>query len=361
MDTPLLFSLDGLSLSPYGLTMAAGAALALLLTWKLKESHAITAALWSLPLAVIFGHLVWCLASLDTLGVNYASGYSLILMPWLGGYTLYGAVLGGIIGTFIAARQTHASFFRLLDSLTPGACISLIFGRLAEVFIGQGVGPQIEEGGPRFFPIAICTYADEYWQDWQLCVFFWEALFALIMLLVMLRLRKSPRNDGTLAGTFLILLGTSQIFFEQLRRDDKLLFGFVISFTQIAALVFILCVLAFRLSRHRSQRDLLRMSVFLFGLACVILIEFAFDKPQVYLALQLCLLAEAILFSVLLLTPTRTFLRFILSAGILVFSIIAGLQLGKDPASEQILLFGMMAMALVPMTAVCLNVGTSPS
>jgi len=361
MDTPLLFSLGKMALSPYGLTMAVGAAFALLLTWKLKEPHAITAALWSLPLAVLAGHLVWCLASLDTLGVNYASGYSLILKPWLGGYTLYGAVLGGIIGTFIAARQTRTSFFRLLDTLTPGACVALIFGRLAEIFIGQGVGPQIEEGGPRFFPVAICTYADEYWQDWQLCVFFWEALFALVMLLVMLRLRKSFHNEGFLAGTFLILLGTSQIFFEQLRRDDKLLFGFVISFTQIAALVFILCVLILRLSRHHSQRDLLRMSVFLFGLACVILIEFAFDKPQVYLALQLCLLAEAILSSILLLTPTRTFLRFLLSAGILTLSVTTGLQLGKDPASELILLFGMMALSLVPMTAVCLKAGSSPS
>ena len=95
----------------------------------------------------------------------------------------------------------------------------------------------IEDESLQFFPLAVCTYADEDFSSWQFCVWIWEALAALgilaalLVLLVRRRKQKNSLEDGRIAGIFLTVLSGSQIFLEQLRDDDALRFGFVISFT----------------------------------------------------------------------------------------------------------------------------------
>jgi prolipoprotein diacylglyceryltransferase len=130
----------------------------------------------------------------------------------------------------------------MLDLLAPGACLALAFGRAAEMFNGQGIGAIIEEESLQFFPLAVCTYADEDFSSWQFCVWIWEALAALILLFILLK-REKKSLPGHQTAIFLTVLGTTQILLEQMRRDNYLRLIVFVRFNQLAALATLIAVL----------------------------------------------------------------------------------------------------------------------
>lgn len=100
----------------------------------------------------------------------------------------------------------------------------------------------------------------------------------------MLCSRKAVR-PGTLAERFLLLLGATQIFLESHREDECIRFGFV-RFAQLAAIVVIAAVFAYRLvlrvRRHGwSGGTITRIAAFVLMIALCVGIEFALDKSSI--------------------------------------------------------------------------------
>ena len=245
---------------------------------------------------MIGGHLVWSIANFGRTE-PYAEGFSIFWRFWVGGYTLYGAVLGALLALWLYARRAKLSTGRIMDALVPGACLALAFGRAAEYFNGQGIGVLIEDEAWRFFPVAICTYADEYWQEWYLAVFAWECMAALALLAVCLILRGKKLRAGSLSEIFLTLLGASQVLLEQLRRDDCVAFhNDFIRLTQLLAVIVMLGVCLLRFIRDdKSLWRWQRLAVLVLGTVVVIFVEFAFEKPWSWPWLRISAGAEALL------------------------------------------------------------------
>ena len=285
-----LLTLGALTLTPFGLTMALGAALAVLMTVLLSGSHlprsrALNAALCAIPGALIGGHLVYCLTMIGSILTDYSAGLSILYLFNMGGYTLYGAVLGALAALLIYARVSGQKLAPLADIVAPGAALALCLGRAAEYFIGQGIGEYVEDEALQHFPLLICTYADEYWSEWHLPVFVYEALTALIILGVVLAVYRRARTSGRAAEVFVGLLGVTQVFLESLRRDEFIRFGFV-RFTQLAAAVTLAAVLFLSvrrvvLSRGWDGWQKGRIALFVVCVGIVIAIEFALDKSPI--------------------------------------------------------------------------------
>lgn len=280
-----LFTLGALAVRPFGLCMALGTAAGLLLMLALsgkRAGHMLTAALITLPCAVIGGHLVYCLTMLSTILSDFTPAV-LWQLP-AGGYTLYGAVLGGLGGLLLASRITGCSLPALADAAVPAAALAVAVGRGAEVFIAQGLGDYVENEALWHFPLLICTYPDPDWPQWQLPVFIYEALIALVLLAVALVLRMRLR-EGRLAQMFVALLGVTQVVMESLRRDEFIRFGFV-RFSQLAAAVTVAAVLFLRVrevvkARGWTRWQIARVVVFVLCVGLVILLEFALDKSPI--------------------------------------------------------------------------------
>ena len=115
---------------------------------------------------------------------------------WRGGYTLYGALLGGALGALIGSRLNRLRFPEVLDALAPGACAAIFFGRLGEYFSRQGFGNTVENESLCFFPLAYCTYSDGDYQEWSYAVWFWEAVAALVLLLLLVACSGNRRKAG---------------------------------------------------------------------------------------------------------------------------------------------------------------------
>ena len=339
---PLLV-LGPLSITPYSLMIFSGAVIGTLLAIRKK---AVRPALpLTALLALILGHVIWCLMN-DTSMEYYGS--SLLFQPWRGGYTLYGALLGGFLGALITARLTRVRLLEITDGLAAGAAALLFFARMGEYFSGQGIGAVLENEGLCFFPLAFVPWGEAAeGAEWYYAVWFWEAMAALVLLAALLLRRPSRRGDPTFI--FLSVLGITQIFFEQLRRDDYVsLTGFV-RFSQVGALVSLIAVM---ITLTVLRRPKTRTAVFCFltlvtASLTIMYVEFALDKTRYYPFLYVSTAVTAVIAVCLLifaggrngLVPAGWIG---LSAFILLFS-----HALEDPeANSYVILYGFMAWAL---------------
>ena len=294
--TPIL-TLGPLYVTPYSLTILAGVLAGLLLVWRKRAVRPLLPAV--VLGALLLGHICWCLFCPPDL--EAAEGiFFMMLRPWQGGYTLYGALLGGALGALIAGKAAGVKWLDALDALAPGACAVIILARIGEVLTGEGIGRWAEMDWSHFFPLSICTYHDDFYEEWRYLVWFWEAMAALILLIVLLKQkREAPRGFQT--AVFLTVLGTTQILLEQMRRDNYLRLIIFVRVNQLAAIITLIIVLVMLLIRHRPGKTTVFLSLavlILAGLADMAS-EFVFDKyeyaPFMYLSMPLAAAAFAAL------------------------------------------------------------------
>ena len=284
-----LWTLGPLNVTPYSLLVFLGALTGTLLCVRKKHVRPLLPAV--VLGALVFGHVCWVLFCPYDLEAYEGKGY-MLLRPWLGGYTLYGALLGGALGALAAGKLAGVKWLDALDALAPGACAVIAFARVGEFFTGEGVGRLAEVEWTHFFPLSVCTYGDEYFQEWKYAIWFWEALAALVLLVLLLsREKKAPRGRQTVL--FLTVLGTSQILLEQMRRDTYLRVIIFVRVNQLAALMTLIAVLVVLLVRRKpgKAKTILCLVTMLTAALADMASEFVFDKyeyvPWLYLSMPL--------------------------------------------------------------------------
>ncbi|QUA52684.1 prolipoprotein diacylglyceryl transferase family protein [Aristaeella lactis] len=290
--TPL-WTLGSLHVTPYSLMILLGALAGVALSLRKKEIRPLLPAV--ILGALIVGHAAWVLFCPYDLEA-YEGKLFMLLRPWDGGYTLYGALLGGALGALIAGKLSGVRWLDALDALAPGACASIFFARIGEVFTGEGIGRITEVDWTHFFPLSVCAYQDEYFEEWRYIVWFWEALAALILLIVLLKNEKKA-FPGRQTAVFLMVLGTTQILLEQMRRDHYLRLIVFVRVNQLAALATLIIVLVALLIRRKPGKTKVIWCLVTLVLASLadMASEFVFDKyeyaPWLYLSMPLAVLA----------------------------------------------------------------------
>ncbi len=274
-----LFTVFGVGIRPFSacvcLGALAGCALFLSLCTRVSCSRdrAEKCLMLAVPLAVFCGHLLNCLVLPGELVPDF--GWQIFFTPWAGGYMFYGAAAGACAAVLVLGKGEK----RGLMDLTSLALMALILiVRFAEPLDGQGNGIPVEDPSAPwcFFPIA---YPDPEWPDeWNLAVFFWEGLYALIILVLMLAGLKK-RAPGETALTALILYAAGQIILESLRRDQVVRWLFVRVSQLASALILAAVVIIAILRGMRGRRGILMMGLTLLFIGAVIALEFAVEKP----------------------------------------------------------------------------------
>ena len=297
--TPL-WTIGPLNVTPYSLMILLGALAGAALSLRKKAIRPLLPAV--ILGTLVFGHLIWVLFCPYDLEAAEGKGY-MILHIWEGGYTLYGALLGGALGALAAAKVSRVRWLDALDALAPGACAVIFFARLGEYFTGEGIGRETEVAWTHFFPVSVCTYHDEFdplYDEWRYAVWFWEALAALILLFILLK-REKKALLGHQAAVFLTVLGTTQILLEQMRRDNYLRLIVFVRLNQLAALATLIIVLAVLLVKNRpgALKVVCSLAVLVLASLADMASEFVFDKyeyaPWMYLGMSLAAAACAVM------------------------------------------------------------------
>ncbi len=279
---------------PYGLVVAAGALIALVLMWARRGSsglHPDTISWFALlapALSVILARVLYFLVSLPWFLDRGAEAFFHFQE---GGFMLYGAMMGMALAAFLAGRAGHQSMARVLDGAAAPFALFVVFARGGECLTGIGLGEYIEEWFDPAFGRSMIALEDSsfFWRFpfgvtdgdgfWRFPVFFAEALAALVFFVLLLRIKT--RREGSGALLFLGMYAGMQTFLESLRIDLELRWGFV-KVNQLLALpamvlIAVICILRTSASDRSLRRFLPEGAGILACCGAVMAMEFALE------------------------------------------------------------------------------------
>lgn len=245
--TPL-FTLLGIACYPYGAALALGLLLAALMAMASfrkafgAAEDGLRFSLWALPLGFVGAR-----GLLRGQSQLYRGG----LRPRLplplrsGGYSM-AARLWGCWPPPRCLDVTRRGWLPTMGAAMPPLLLAAALGRFAECLTTEGIGEYMDNPFWQFFPFAV----PDLYGDLRFPVFVWEGLTALVLCALVWRCLRRRR---TAALTGMLLFALTQVFWESLRRDGFLRFGFV-RVNQLWCAVMLAAVTAVWLLRARPSR-----------------------------------------------------------------------------------------------------------
>ena len=189
-----LFGIQGLNIAWYGVIIASGLVLGLILgTLRARRRG------WSSDLLLDFILLAVPLAIIGARAYYvafewkyFAANPELIIAINTGGLAIYGAVIGGFLAAFIFSKVAKFPFLKLIDLVIPSLILGQAIGRWGNFINQEAFGALVTNPSLQFFPLAVYI---ESLGEWHQATFFYESLCNTILLVVTLLLgRKGVRE-----------------------------------------------------------------------------------------------------------------------------------------------------------------------
>ena len=255
---PFVFHLGPLAPRWYGVLLAAGIFIGLLVTRRqlaLRGRDPVLAgeiAVWAVPFGVIGARLYHVVTDWSA----FSGHLEKIPLIQQGGLGIYGAILGGALGMAIGARRSGVPLLVILDCAAPATAIAQALGRFGnyanqELFGGPTSLPWGLEIDPAHRPPQYLN--DATFQP----TFLYESIWDLIVLVVLLRVARRWRRQaaGSVLALYLALYSLGRFFVEGLRVDPAHHLGPLRLNQVVAAIVFAGALAAWwRLRRRPPQR-----------------------------------------------------------------------------------------------------------
>ena len=292
------FVILGQSVYIYGLFLSVACLLAgslLLLktrktTSRQKNAAALTCLL-SPMLGLFFARLVYVAAE-----VNFAPFLSFqnAVNLRLGGLSMYGALIGAVLGSLISARLGGLKKAEWLDMITPSLFLFIAVARLGEQYTTLGISRPLVTGVLDHTFLAVRDEFDAYLRTYLL-----ENAAAIILCAACFVYNKKQRRAGDVFLFGALLFGASQTLFESLRFDAHIRFSFIGLHQVLSAALFsgVMIFLAVRLIKQKTDQRLaiISLSLILPVLGAIIGIEFMIDRSQVNKWLSYAIYAAVLL------------------------------------------------------------------
>jgi prolipoprotein diacylglyceryl transferase len=231
----------------------------------MEAGLAIDIAIWAVPFGIIGGRLFHVLTHFNDYfgpGKDWTSMFRL----WEGGLAIYGAIIFGSIGAYIACQvdikvlkieSAGIRFLSFADALVPGLLAAQALGRWGNYFNNELFGaptdlpwgiliPSYNESYPIGLPEGLAFHP----------TFLYESLWSLAGIAVLLLLeRRFNLRWGRLFALYLVWYSVGRFFIEAIRLDPSDVF-FGLRTNQLSALVGILVGLTlFMIQRARHTGE----------------------------------------------------------------------------------------------------------
>lgn len=231
-----LFGIEGFNITWYGIIIAAGIIIGVLVAVYEAKRRGYTAELLvdlmiiALPLAIVGARLYYVAFEWE----YFSQHPEEIIKIWTGGIAIYGAVIGAIVAAFIVSRWKKFPVGRLLDIGAPGLILGQAIGRWGNFINQEAYGQQVTDPGLQFFPFAIQDGG-----NWYMATFFYESMWDLGVFALLMWYARRAKHDGNVFAMYLIGYGIGRFWIEGVRiRTLSTSFGLPAS--QVLSLVFII-------------------------------------------------------------------------------------------------------------------------
>ncbi len=226
---PTAFTILGIDIKWYGILIATGALLGVLMGDKLakeeglKENIVSDFILIGIIPSVIGARIYYVIFEWD----YYKDHINEIFAIRNGGLAIYGAIITGLIIAYIYSNKKGVEFFKLIDVMSPGLALGQGIGRWGN-FINMEA-----HGGPTDLPWGIMVDGVKVHPT-----FLYESIVDIsLALFLYFYISKHKKFDGQMIAVYGIVYGIGRFFIEGMRTDSLYIGGIRVS--QLVSLVFI--------------------------------------------------------------------------------------------------------------------------
>ena len=224
-----LFQIGNFGVPSMGLCILVGAILAVLLSWLLRKQSSldwngefVDSVIWAVLLGFVGMKILYWIVTPDVFAETFQNGvtFSGILSLITTGMVFYGGLIGGILGIFIISRKKKRNFFEFSDLMAPCFCVAHAFGRIGCLLVGCCAGVEPGEtvlfGAATYNGACALTYANGHR---HLPVPLFEAIFLLVLCVVLILILRRAKHLGTVTGWYLVLYAVWRFVIESFRGD----------------------------------------------------------------------------------------------------------------------------------------------
>lgn len=234
------FTLFGIEIKFYGLIMALSMLLGVILACRLAKKKGIKSddiyllALIALPCAIVGARLYYCIFS------DHAYSFKELFYLRQGGLAIYGGIIGGVIGLVIFAliKKNWKLIFILCDVLAPCLILGQTLGRWGNFFNQEAYGNIITNPKYQWFPFGVYITINTP-HAWYQATFFYESMWNLIGLGILLFTYFKSKKIGTTTSVYLIWYGIGRTLIEGLRTDSLYLGSTGIRVSQLLSMMLV--------------------------------------------------------------------------------------------------------------------------
>ncbi len=191
-----------------------------------KEDDIWMLALFVFPLAILGARIYYCLFS------GYQYSFAEFWRIWDGGIAVYGAIIGGAVGVILYCVIFKKNFWALADVVVIGVALGQAIGRIGCYFGHCCYGKEVLYDGLKIFPISILHDG-----EWHYATFFYESLWNLIGMFILLRMINHEKQNGTNLAIYLIWYGLGRGLIEGIRGDSLFIGNSNIRVSQLISIV----------------------------------------------------------------------------------------------------------------------------
>lgn len=253
---PDLLSIGPFILHTYGLFVATGFLVGLLVTIKISKAEGIAAQqTMDIGFLMILAAIVGSRLMYVFMNLSYYLERPLdILKIWQGGLVFSGGIICVVLTVLWYTRRRRLSFWRMADLWSPGMAVGQAIGRIGCFMAGCCYGkPTKSEWGVVFTdphslaPLNIPLHPTQLYSS--------ASGFVIFFILLLLHPRRT--FNGQVFLWLLVLHSTARLFVERYRGDDRgILLGSSMSITQLVTLAILIgaIVALFVFKRRRAGK-----------------------------------------------------------------------------------------------------------
>jgi phosphatidylglycerol:prolipoprotein diacylglycerol transferase len=238
---PELFSIGPLTITTYGLFVATGFAVALLVTVKIGKTRGFESPqIMDMGFIIILCALIGSRLGYVFLNLSHYIHHPLdILKIWEGGLVFSGGIVFVVLVMSWYLKRDNLPYWKTADLWAPGMVIGQAIGRLG-CFFGAGCcyGKPTDVMWCVVFthpqsvaPLNVCLHPTQ----------LYSSLAGFIIFAVLMLLTSKKKYDGQIFIWLIILHSSARLFIERFRGDDRgLIPGTEMSVTQLTTLILLI-------------------------------------------------------------------------------------------------------------------------
>jgi phosphatidylglycerol:prolipoprotein diacylglycerol transferase len=221
---PVAFSVLGVDIRWYGILIASGMLLGILLakyTSNIRDvdyDMLLNAVLITLPISIIGARLYYVVFEFSYYKNNLIEVFNIRQ----GGLAIHGGIIFGLIAALIYTNNKKINFLKMIDVAAPSIILAQALGRWGNFF------NQEAHGGPVTYEFIVRF--PEFIQNgmhiegiYYHPTFLYESIWNLIVFVILVILIKKVKKDGMVFFTYIGLYSIGRFFVEGLRTDSLML------------------------------------------------------------------------------------------------------------------------------------------